>query len=175
MSIPSLSTYGGYKFPLGLAGQRADASPLTARSKMNEGAAAIDFGVIVGRGTAGGIHALQSGDLAEGITMREANIVASTDGNNTVNYPQNKTVPVVSIGCVYALACENAKDGDSVVGVVSPGGNYPTGCVGSSATNKADGTTRIATSGMSFDGAATAGQICKIRVVNGETRNPDHT
>ena len=174
MSIPSLSTYGGYTFPLGLAGTRADSSPLTCRSKANEGATPIDFGVVVGRGTAGGIHALTSGDLAEGITFREANIVATTDGQNTVNFGQNKEVPVVSIGSVYAVACENAKDGDAVVGCIGVAG-YPAGAVGSSATAAANGTTRIATVGMTFEGDATIGQPCKIRVVGGATQNLAHT
>jgi hypothetical protein len=121
MSKPDLSTYGGRLRDLGYAGELVDQNYGRIISKTNEGATAIDFGVAVARGAADATCKAPAADTDEiiGIAVRHAIRPASGDGNNTVNYAQYDTVPVLEEGYIYAVPSENVTRGDKVVNITA--------------------------------------------------------
>lgn len=124
MSKPDLSTYGGRLRDLGYAGEIVDTNPATIESKTNDQATAIDFGVAVARSAADNTCKAPSAvsDKIIGISVRHAIRPASAGGNNTVNYAQKDSVPIIRDGYVYAVAAENVTRGDTVVALTASAG-----------------------------------------------------
>lgn len=121
MSKPDLSTYGGRLRDVGYAGEIVDQNYARITNKVNEGAAALGFGVAVARGAADNTckKPAADGDEIIGISARHAIRPATSDGNNTVQYNQYDAVPVIEEGLVYAIAGENVSRGDKVVNITA--------------------------------------------------------
>jgi hypothetical protein len=170
MPIPSLASVGGLEFDSGYAGQIADAGPVIIETRINESATAIDFGVAVTRGAAvtsgvGKVKPLvSSGQVPVGISVKyAADKVATTDGNNTVNYPQYDDVPVMKEGTIWALPFEDVVEGDGVVAIPAQNGK-----LGGTTAGAANGTTRMAVDGAVWLQTQTAasGLRARLRIVN---------
>jgi hypothetical protein len=137
-------------------------------SLINENASAIDFGVAVTRGAAvspgqtGLCKPLATnGDIPIGITKRITTQTASTDGNNTVNYPQRQAVPVMKQGIIWAVPFENVVSGDGVIALPAQNGKLSGTTAGA-----ANGTSRMAFSGAVWLETALAGVPARIRIGN---------
>lgn len=149
MATPTLATVGGVELAAGYAGQLAEAAPPGGVvSAINESATALDFGQVCVRGAAVAAGRTQNvkpqtadGDLIAGVVGRDAgNLVASTDGVNTVNYPRYKALPLVKSGTIFCIPVENVTAGDSALVITAA----------AAASSKIGGTT---------GGAAGAGRI----------------
>jgi hypothetical protein len=169
MSKPDISSVGGLNFGVGFPGQIADASsPRTVETRINEAAAAVDFGVAVTRGVAttpgvtGNCKPMTTnGQVPIGIALREASTkTATTDGNNTINYPRYSEVPVLKAGRVFVTAAENATEGDAVVVLAADG------TLGSATGGAANGGSRMAFDGAVWETTVTAGNVGLVRLVN---------
>lgn len=171
MATPTLATYGGATQVAGFAGGIAETGPNVIRSFLNTSATAIDLGVAVGRGaaTAAGatdkcIPVTAGTEVIIGISVRNAgNLIASTDGVNTINYPQYAAVPVLTDGVVFVTTAEAVAEGDTVLFVVA------SNKFGSVATGALAGTTRVAVPGSIWLDTASSGGIARIRIKNSTT------
>ena len=166
MALPTLSTYGGVVLSPGYPGQTE--RDIETDSLINENATVIDFGVAVTRGAAvapgqpGNCKPLATnGDVPIGISKSIATQTASTDGNNTVNYPRYQAVPVMKQGIIWATPFENVVAGDGVVALPAQ-----TGKLGGTTAGAANGTSRMAFSGAVWLETATAGNPARIRIGN---------
>lgn len=164
MSKPDLSVVGGVTLAPGLPGQLVESGPPDgAITAMNENATAVDFGQVVVRGTAVAAGAVMNckpqtadGDLILGVSERTSQPIASTDGNNTVNYPRYAAVPVRKRGRIYCVPCENVVAGTLAL-VITAG----TGSKIASTTGGAAGAGRIAfpTGGAVWETTTSSGAL----------------
>lgn len=169
MATPSLATVGGMEFPVGYAGQLAKlpggGAPLI-ESRVNENATAIDFGAAVCRGTVttpgtiGATRPIFNPGVVLGFAVRSLEAANTTVSAGTINYPQKSEVPILREGFMWALAGENATEGDAVVAVVASPSDLGSGTGGA-----ANGTTRLATS-ATWQQTVTSGNIGLIKVSN---------
>jgi hypothetical protein len=160
MSKPDLSTYGGRLRDLGYAGEIVDTNPVISQSLTNDQTIAVDFGVAVARSAADGTCKAPAADADKiiGISIRHAIRPASTDGNNTVNYAKNDSVPILKDGFIYVLAYENTNRGDGVISVTAQNGKL------GSTTGGAAGAGRVVVPGATWETSTTAGQIGIVRI-----------
>jgi hypothetical protein len=171
MAIPSLATVGGVTLVPGYAGQLAEPTPDNGTvSALNESATVVDFGQIVVRGVAVAAGQTQNckpqtadGDLIIGVALRSAQPVASTDGNNTVNYPRYSAVQVLKEGTVFCAPCENVVAGATMLVITAAGAT--TSKIGST-TGGAAGAGRIApqTGTGVWETTTLSGVIGKLRL-----------
>jgi hypothetical protein len=169
MAIPSLTTVGGFVLAAGYAGQLAeDCTADGIVSALNESATAIDFGQVVVRGVAVAAGQTQNckpqtadGDLILGVSLRSSQPVASTDGNNTVNYARYAAVPVVKQGTIFCVPAENVVAGSTML-VITAGSGSKIG----STTGGAAGAGRIApqTGTGVWETTTSSGAIGKLRL-----------
>ena len=126
MPAPDLNSYGVDPVAL-FPGQVADQEFSQVGTLINSGAAAIDFGVAVARDTTDATgksckKIAADGDLIEGITTMSSLLnPASTDGLNTVNYPQTESVGILYDGVIGAVAAEAVKNGEEVLSLTAQG------------------------------------------------------
>jgi hypothetical protein len=158
MSKPDLSTYGGKLMDIGYAGQPADFNPVDIVTKVNEDAAAIDFGVAVARGASPGLCKPQDddGDDILGISVRSP--IMPADSTGEIKYLQKAAVPVMRQGYIYATAFENVVVGDGVIAVTAQSGKL------SGTTAGAAGAGRVAVPGAVWETTTSAGQVGLIRI-----------
>lgn len=145
MATPTLATVGGSLFGLGYQGTlQGNTDMAEIETRMNENATALDFGDVVCRGVAttpgniGNCRPMFTGLTVIGISVRALSEANATTGS-TVNYPQNKEVPILKDGWILAIAAENVTEGDDCIGVVASLGQ-----VGGTTGGAANGTTRLA-------------------------------
>lgn len=146
MSKVDISVYNGRDFVAGVPGQIVDQKFHQVNSFVNEHANTIDFGVAVFRGTIGNATCkpmTNTNDVPLGISVRNAERPASTDGNLTVNYASKDTVGVLSDGEIWVKAAEAVREGDQVLALTAGGaGNSSPGALGGSQGGVA-GTDRV--------------------------------
>lgn len=168
MPIPTLATYGGITLAPSYPGQVAETGPYKIESGVNESATPLDFGVAVCRGVAVAVGVIENvkpqgadGDVIIGISTRggAGQIVASTDGLNTINYPRYAAVPFMKMGKVAVTAFENVVAGDGVIAVTAQGGKL------SGTTAGAAGAGRIAVPGAVWQDTAAAGTVGWINIL----------
>jgi hypothetical protein len=169
MSKPSLLTYGGNEFTAGYPGQIADQEEAITDSRTNEGATAIDFGVAVVLGTVGDrtCKVMSSdSDKILGISVRRPIHPASSDGNNTVNYAQYKSVEILRAGVIWVLAAEAVREGDQVLALTAGGsGNTSAGSFGGSKGGVA-GSGRIDVPNAVWEDTTASGAVGRIRIMS---------
>jgi hypothetical protein len=166
MAIPSLATAGTRTFAVGYAGQVADAEPFQIDSFVNTSATAVDFGRVVVRDTTDRSCKVMAADTDQilGISVRNPLAPASTDGNNTVNFPQYASVPVMRDGVVFAVAAENVRRGDQVLAITAGGGT-----LGGSQGGVA-GSGRVDVAGAIWEDTVASGAVGRIRIKTVGTR-----
>lgn len=167
MSTATLTTVGGQTFAVGYAGQLAsNVTDARIESVLNENATAVDFGDAVCRGTVAAPGALNKGrptfssGVVLGLAVRqdsEANTSTAPGVTPVVNYPQNKMVPVLKEGDMWALAAETAAEGDDVLAIVGSSG---LGSVQTGATSA----TRLAVPGCKWKNSVTVGVIGRVTI-----------
>lgn len=166
MPTPTLATVGGTQFGPYYSGELLSDNP-EIQDRVNENATAIDLGVPVCRGVAttpgviGNCKPPVSGGVVIGISCRqasEANTSTLAGVTPVINYPQNKTVPVLKDGFIACVAGENVAEGDSAVAIVA------TGLLGSAVTGAADGTTRLAFTSAVWQETVTSGNVGMVHV-----------
>lgn len=155
---PDLSSYGGRLLDLGFAGQVADLQPSEIVSKVNDGAAAIDFGIAVVRGASDDTVKVQAADIDKIIGISVRYPIRPADATGDTKYAQRDALPVMRKGNIMVLALENTNDGDVAVAVVAQGGKI------GSVTGGAVGAGRIAIPGAVWETTTTAGQIGIVRI-----------
>lgn len=166
MGIPSLSTVGGVTLSPGYAGQLAEpAPPGGVVSCINENATAIDFGQVVVAGAAVAAGYTQNGkpqtadaDKVIGVSMRSSQPIASTDGNNTVNYARYSTFDLAKRCTIFAIPCENVTARDAALVITAGSGSKIGGTTGGVA-----GTGRVAMAGV-WETTTASGAIGKLRL-----------
>lgn len=163
MPAPDLSTYGIDPVAL-FPGQVATQEFSQIESLTNSGVNPIDFGVAVARDTTDTSGksckkiALDT-DLIEGITTMSSLLnPASTDGLNTVNYPQDESVGILVDGEIGAIAVEAVKNGDQVLSITAQGG-----ALGGTHSGAA-GTGRVVVPGAKWMQDVAANGTGKIRI-----------
>lgn len=166
MSKPDINTYGGRLFSVGYVGQVATEEPSDIDSFVNTSATAVDFGRMVVRDTNDRSCKVMAADadLQLGFSARHPESPASTDGVNTVNYIQYKSVPVMRFGVMFVLAAEDVRRGDQVLAITAGGGT-----VGGSKGGVA-GSGRIDVPGAVWEDTTSATTIGRIRVFGSGTR-----
>lgn len=170
--IPSLATAGGRLFAVGYEGQIADGEEAQLDSFTNTGSTALDFGILAVRDTADRSCKVMAADTDEqlGITVRNPLRAASTDGNNTVNYPQYSEVVVMRLGVVFVKAAEDVRRGDQVLAITAGGsGNSNAGAFGGSKGGVA-GSGRVDVPGAIWEDTVSSGSIGRIRINTVGTR-----
>lgn len=171
MPTPTLATYGGIDLSPGFPGQVAESGSNIIRSFLNESATTIDFGVAVCRGTATAAGQTDKckpqgadADVIIGVSVRNAApLVASADGNNTINYVRYSAVAVMTFGVIFAVPFENVVEGDAVLAVTAQAGKL------SGVSAGVAGTGRIAVPGAIWLDTALAGTIGRVRINNSTT------
>ncbi len=147
--IPSLATEGGVLLAAGFIGGLAEPAPVGGIvTAINENATVIEFGqvVVLGAAVAAGAPInikpqTADADIIVGVALRSAaELVASTDGNNTVNWARYKAVPVGKMCTIWCVPVENVTSGDNALVITAAGAT----------TSKIGGTT---------GGAAGAGRV----------------
>jgi hypothetical protein len=171
MAIPTLLTVGGVMLAPGYVGGIAESYPSGGVvSAINEGTPVIDFGQVVVRGVAVGAGLTQNcklqtadADLILGVAVRNAgNLTASTDGLNTVNYPQYQAVPVAKRCTIWAVPVENVVAGADALVITAAGAT--TSKIGST-TGGAAGAGRIAFPGLAkWETTTLSGALGKLRL-----------
>lgn len=127
MPAPDLNTYGVDPVAL-FPGQVATQEFSQTGTLINSGSNPIDFGVAVARDTTDATgrsckKIAADGDLIEGITTMSSLLnPASTDGLNTVNYPEGESVGILYDGQIGAVAVEAVQGGDEVISITAQGG-----------------------------------------------------
>jgi len=172
MALPTLATAGTRLFTAGYAGQIADGEETQLDSFTNTGSAAIDFGILAVRDTGDRSCKLMAADTDQqlGITVRNPIRAASTDGNNTVNYPQYSEVVVMRLGVVFVQAAEAVRRGDQVLAITAGGaGNAALGSFGGSKGGVA-GSGRVDVIGAVWEDTVASGGIGRIRINTVGTR-----
>jgi hypothetical protein len=166
MAIPTLATAGGRTFNAGYAGQIADSEPAQIDSFTNTSATAVDFGRVVVRDTNDRSCKVMAADSDQllGISVRHALQPASTDGNNTVNYPQYQSVPVMRLGVIFVIAAENVRRGDQALALTAGGGT-----IGGSQGGVA-GAGRIDIPGAVWEDTVSSGSVGRLRINTVGTR-----
>ncbi len=166
MATPTLATVGGQQFSAGYAGQIANNSnEADIESRNNENATAVELGapvcrgVAVAPGTPGNCKPVAASGVVIGFAVR-ADSEANADSTGTTNFPQNTMVGVLRLGWMWAIAAENATEGDAAIALSAT----PT-TVGSATGGAANGTTRLATSATWMQ-TVTTGNPGLIRVNN---------
>lgn len=161
MAKVDLNTFGGASFPIGNTGEIADQENAQIMSRTNEGATVIDFGVAVCRGTIGnGTCKAMAADADPiiGISVRNPERPASSDGNTTVNHKQYDSVPILVDGLIFAKAFEDVREGDQVLALTASAG----GLAGSK--GGAAGAGRIDVPGAVWETTTTSGQVGRVRL-----------
>ena len=170
MSQATLSTTGGALLSEGIPGQIADVETAQIISRVNSQATAIDFGVAVfwavadDPGTCRVQHA--STDLFTGISVRHPTMTSSSDADtlSTVNYAQNKPVPLLIDGAVFCQAAETVKARQQCYAIQGGGaGNSAAGALGS-IEGGATSATRLAVLNAVWLDNVTSGGVGKVRV-----------
>lgn len=160
-----LGTVGGLTFNRGYAGQEADSASMVRISRVVEPAGGLAWGAPVGQGAAGGCKPYDGTSLFLGVARKQPQHPAASSG--TAKYAQGDSATIIEEGSVFILAGENGRDGDEVIMVVAEG----VATWGSSQGGAANGTTRVATPGQcTYEGAAVAGTIAKIRLRAGRAK-----
>jgi hypothetical protein len=156
MSIPTLTTVGGQTPETGYAGQIAEGSTPTIDTRSNDNATAVDFGRAVAAGSSAWTCKpfATYADKIVGISVRGPSGAASTDGNNTVNYPQYAEVPVMSSGRICVPAAENVTAEDDVIAITSGSGT-----LGGTTGGVANGTTRKTVKGAKWKTTTASGSV----------------
>ena len=168
-SAPSLSSYGKEEFTAGLDGTTFGAITPIIRSRMNENAAQIDFGVPVCKGSTKDEHGRlcvkpldSNSDVVIGISLRESIVGAADPSTGLIGFLQYKEVPFLGgPGIVRATPFEAVEDGDQVIAVVGGTGSKLSG-----SKSGVVGTGRIIVTNMFWDGARAAGVQGVIRSVD---------
>jgi len=113
---------------IGLPGQLADLNPRGIDSKLAEGGA-IDFGVVVSRGT-GDDQAVIGGADPIGVTLRSIDREGEADGS--IEYAETEAMAVLFDGAVYCTIADAGAPGDALlyntltgaIGVGAPAGDW---------------------------------------------------
>lgn len=176
MSTPSLATAGGALLELGYAGQPGTTEEWSAFSLDNESvsggldsAGLIDFGIAVARGTKAGCCKIIAADtdLPIGITIRHMADQVGAYSTGYVGYKPTKPVPIMYLGCIYAVAYEAVDAGDQVLSVTAQGGKL------SGPKSGVAGSGRVAIPNASWATAVAAGSVGLIRLTG--VNNPKTT
>lgn len=172
-SFPNpLTTVGGDQFEIGWEGQVIDQEPSQIDTFINTGSAALDFGILAVRDTADRSckQMAADADLQLGIVVRNALMPATTDGNNTVNYAQYASVPVLRDGVIVVRAAEAVRRGDQVLAITAGGsGNSNPGAFGGSKGGAA-GSGRVDVPGAVWEDTVASGKLGRIRIKSVGTR-----
>lgn len=168
MPQATLLTTGGDLLIAGIPGQIADLESAQVRTRQNSQTGTIDFGVAVfwDTGDADGSCRPQNGasDFCVGISVREPLMVASTDGNTTVNYAKNANVPILEDGVIFVQAAEAVRAQDEVMALLSGGGgNSSAGALGSIAGGAASSSRLLVPGAVWLDTTASGG-IGRVRI-----------
>jgi hypothetical protein len=162
MSLPNLSTYGGFLHEVGYAGGIVDELNVDIMNFNNDGATAIDYGIAVARGALLGAKAIAAdADKIIGISVRTGWKAAPGFGQanaNVVNYAQNEQVPVLKHGNIYVVAFENVTAEDAAISITAQGGKI------GGVTGGAAGAGRVAIPGATWQTTTVAGAVGVVRI-----------
>jgi hypothetical protein len=170
MAQATLATTGGPLLSQGVDGQVADLETAQIISRVNSQATAIDFGVAVFRtvgddpDTCRVQHA--STDLYQGISVRLPTMTSSSDADtlSTVNYGQNKPVPILIDGLIFCVAAETVKADQQCYGLQSGGGGKSSAGSLGSIEGGATSSTRLALTSTKWIENTTSGSVGRVRV-----------
>lgn len=132
-TTPSLANVPATSQALGYPGDQADATPAVIDTVQNESATAIDFGVPVVRGAAGGQVKPMTADTDDvvGISMRDPTMMSVDPTTNVANYARYRELGVMKVGRIIAIAAEDVRDGDQVL-ILTAGAAAQATCFASS-------------------------------------------
>ena len=167
-----LTSVGGDTLDIGFEGQVIDQEPSQIATFTNSGSTALDFGILAVRDTNDGTCKVMAADtdLQLGIVVRNPLKPASTDGNNTVNYKQYDSVPVLFDGVIVVRAAEAVRGGDQVLAITAGGsGNSNAGAFGGSKGGVA-GSGRVDVPGAVWMDTVASGALGRIRIKQVGTR-----
>lgn len=176
MSTPTLTTAGGARFEIGYAGQPATSEEWSSFSLDNESttggldsAGLMDFGIAVARGDNAGCCKIISADadLPIGISVRSMADQVGAHSTGYVGYKPTKSVPIMYLGAIYAVAYETVKAGNQVISVTAQGGAL------SGAAAGAVGSGRVLVPNAYWVNDVTAGSVGLIRLTG--VCNPNTT
>lgn len=183
MAFPSLSNYDGFLRTTGLPGELADSNPIQAIDCQNTQSVAIPPGYAVARDTSsannvGGNAGTVGGagltlmpckapavdtDPIIGIAIHHAiaPVLGPAQGGSTPpTFGQNKMVPVLKSGRMFAQPAENVNAGDAVVSLTAQNG-----ALGSAANNSED----TAVAAVAGNGKATGTITMTNQALAGDT------